>query len=223
MAYKVSVIIPSMNRPDRLKRCVESLKASVSNPEEVECITVIDCDMESQQSMIGMLWPVVMFSPERLGAITSWNIGLMVSRSNRVVFAGDDLEWTPGWLDMAIKAHQEKLGGYGMLGFNDGYQNGNTLAVHYLIDKQFVKDIFGGRIAFPMFEFYCNDTVANRLAKKVNRFWWDKSVLVAHHHYTQTGVKDDLDRENESKLNRDIQKLEEWIQRGELVEWTSVI
>lgn len=225
----VSVVIPTMNRVGIVK-CAERLYETTKGM-SVETVVVFDGDTYPFEALnvwrreSGHVWDVLSYhSVERLGAIAGWNRGLELSSGDYIVFAGDDLWWGEDWLAKALECHKKELRGHGMVGFNDEHNNGNVLSTHYLADREFVKSILGGRIAYPFFKFYCNDTVANRLAKKAGMFYWCEEAIVTHNHYvTGRREKDELDRENEPKLAADIQVLEEWIARGEKIEWEPVI
>lgn len=204
---RVSIVIPSMNRPERLMACVtRALCTTVGH--DVEVIAVIDCDAASRDLLAGLGDDRVrvLFNETRRGAIACWNQGLDAARGNILVFGNDDCYWGDGWLDAALAAHREQLGGYGLVGFNDGYQDGNVLAVQYLFDRQFCIDHLGGVMAYPVYEFYCNDTESNARAKRAGRFVWCREALVQHHHWTRPGQnhKDSLDAENEPKAQRDM-------------------
>lgn len=209
-APSVSVVIPSMGRAERLASCVKTLFQTVGK-HTVECIVVIDCDRESVLAVEGLPKVKVLFNEERRGAIACWNQGLAKAKGDILVFGNDDCVWQDGWLDAALWCHQEELDGYGLVGFNDGYQDGNVLAVHYLFDRQFCVDHLGGVMAYPHYHFYCNDTEANARAKLAGRFCWCKLAVVQHNHWTRPGggqAADALDYENSAKSVHDIAEFE---------------
>ena len=204
----ISVVIPSMNRPERLLAVVPSVLCTTTPPHDVEVIVVIDCDTKSRDWMLHLNDNRirVLFNEQRRGAIACWNQGLAAARGDVLVFFNDDCDPQDRWLDAAIKAHREQLGGYGLVGFNDGYQDGTRLSVHYLFDRQFCIDHLGGVMAYPVYEFYANDSEANARAKRAGRFFWCKDAVVQHRHWTRPGEahKDALDMENEPKAQRDM-------------------
>lgn len=203
---KVSIVIPSMNRPERLLACVTRALCTTA-AHNVEVIAVIDCDTASRDLLanLGDDRVRVLFNEQRRGAIACWNQGLAAARGDVLVFGNDDCHWGDGWLDAALVAHREQLGGYGLVGFNDGYQDGTVLAVQYLFDRPFCIDHLGGVMAYPVYEFYYNDSEANARAKRAGRFVWCREAMVQHHHWTRPGQnhKDSLDAENEPKARRD--------------------
>jgi glycosyltransferase involved in cell wall biosynthesis len=207
-----------MRRAGRLKGCIENLLATA----EVECIPVIDEDYDSVTA-VRHIAPEYIFNETRQGAINCWNMGLAKARGDFIVFAGDDLWFTDGWLAHSLRAH-ETLGDYGLIGFNDKHYDGNVLATHYIADRKFIKEVLGGRIAFPMFRFYCNDTVANTMAKNAGKYVWCQEAVVRHDH-TSNGRReaDSLDAENTGVLGEDIESYYAWVKRGAKIEWESVL
>lgn len=203
---RVSIVIPTMNRADRIERCVKRL-FEVTPYDDLECVIVIDVDGESLRRVqeLGEDRINVIFNAQRRGAIACWNQGLEAATGDILVFANDDCWWMPSWLDAALAAHQEKLNGYGLVGFNDGYQDGNVLAVHYLFDRQFCIDHLGGVMGYPVYEFYYVDTEANARAKLAKRFYWCQEAVVEHQHWSRPGENhfDEIDRENQPKAARD--------------------
>jgi GT2 family glycosyltransferase len=196
-----------MNRPERLLACVRACLDTTPGL-DVEVIAVIDCDTVSRDLLFNLneARVRVLFNSKRQGAIACWNHGLAAARGDILVFFNDDCVPTAGWLDAALTAHREQLGGYGLCGFNDGYQDGNKLAVQYLFDRKFCLDVLGGVMAYPVYQFYANDSEANARAKAIGRFYWCREAVVEHYHWSRPGQshKDALDRENEAKAQADI-------------------
>ena len=65
------------------------------------------------------------YSPERRGALWSWNYALSLTTGDILFPSGDDQLFYPGWLDRALEYHDEFLDGYGMVAVNDKLHNGN--------------------------------------------------------------------------------------------------
>lgn len=202
---KVSIVLPSYKRPERLEAAVRRI-LEVTPHTPLEVLVVIDEDTDSRDRIDALGDPrvQVLFNAERLGAVACWNQGLKAARGDILAFWNDDCMPEPGWLEAALEAHQAQLAGYGLVGFNDGYQDGNELAVQYLYDRAFCRDHLGGVMAYPVYEFAWNDTEANARAKLVHRFYWCKESIVQHHHWSrQGGQKDALNEENMHMQGRD--------------------
>jgi glycosyltransferase involved in cell wall biosynthesis len=201
----VSIVLPSMNRPDRLVRCIQRiLETTPYRP--LEILVVIDVDTESRDRVLALnASPVmVLFNEVRRGAVACWNQGLSAATGDILCFFNDDCEPEPGWLEAALQAHQEQLGGYGLCGFSDGYQDGNILSVQYLFDRDFCIDHLGGVMAYPVYEFAWNDTESNSRAKRAGHFYWCQESVVQHRHWSRDGGQmDDLNRENMAMQGRD--------------------
>lgn len=220
----ISIVIPSLHRVDSLHACLKSIERTVlAWPVEVLC--VIDCYPENAKSAASVDAVQTLYSETRRGGINAWNDGLVASQGSFVVFAGDDLIFEQGWLTKSMKAMLD-MREDGLVGFNDNHRDGNQLATHYLASRSFIRKELGGRIAFPIFQFYCNDTLANRLAKNAGKFQWANDAFVVHHHYTSGDhprPKDFLDEQNEQVLSADIQAFHNWMERGSKIEWEPLI
>lgn len=203
----VSIVIPSMNRAARLEGCVKRiLETTPYRP--LEIIAVIDVDTESRDRLLALNnnCVKVLFNETRKGAIACWNQGLAAATGDILAFFNDDCMPDPGWLEAALKAHKEQLNGYGLIGFNDGYQDGNELSVQFLYDRQFCIDVLGGVMAYPVYGFAYNDTEAHARAKLSGHFYWCRESVVQHNHWSRPGVgngPDALNHENIALQGKD--------------------
>ncbi len=194
---------------------------------EVEASIVIDESVESLEiaTYFAKEHPVVIsYSPTRRGAVNCWNIGLRQARANLYVHQGDDLTYQDGWLDIALKSHQDHLQGFGLLGLNDSMHNGNEMATHFLYDLRFVKEIMGGVMAPPLVRYYGIDSISNELAKQAGRFYWESSAIVRHIHPANSGrLLDETDMSHQDFWTEDQNAMDAWRGRGRKVEWGAVI
>ncbi len=202
---KVSIVLPSYRRPERLVNAVKGI-LDHTDYAPYEIIVVIDEDTDSRNRVQALDDPhvMVLFNEQRRGAPACWNQGLAASRGHILAFWNDDCMPEAGWLDAALEAHQDQIAGYGLVGFNDGYQDGNMLAVQYLFDRPFCVDHLGGVMAYEVMLFGFNDTVANDRAKKAGRFYWCPESVVQHNHWSRDGGQmDALNRENMQMQGKD--------------------
>lgn len=92
---------------------------------DTEYIVVIDEDEKSRDIardwLYSNVWPnfELVFNEKRVGALNAWNQAAALAKGHYLFALGDDQVCWPGWLDTAIEAHQEQLGGYGVVGLND--------------------------------------------------------------------------------------------------------
>ena len=189
----VSVILPTTGRKEMALAAVQSIRATTEKT-PVEIIAVVDADKESAEALRPLVH-MVDYSEDYRGNVAAWNRGLELARGDYVVFAADDLEFCPGWLEEALRVMREKFpDGKGMVGFNDGVWDGNQLATHYILHRQFILDVLGGRIAWPCYPHSFNDLETNERAKRAGKYAWAEKAVVRHNHWTTgTRVKDETD------------------------------
>lgn len=106
MSPKVSVVIPTFNRPELLKRSVASVLAQTY--QDFEVIIVDDGDkIRARDVAQGFHDPRVVYienNPPKRGGGASRNIGIVNARGNWIAFQDDDDEWFPGKLALQIDA-----------------------------------------------------------------------------------------------------------------------
>ena len=92
---KVTAIILTHNRPQLLKRAVESVLSQTYK--DIECIVVDDASEESSESYCGNLGiRYIYISPiESKGGNHARNVGIKASRGEYVAFLDDDDYWLP--------------------------------------------------------------------------------------------------------------------------------
>lgn len=103
---KVSIIIPTFNRPELLRRAMKSaLNQTYSNVE----VIVIDDHPESNQENLKKEFPSVRFyqNSENMGGCYSRNRGIEESEGEYVNFLDDDDELSPDKVSMQIKKFRE--------------------------------------------------------------------------------------------------------------------
>ena len=178
---KVSVIVATSGRPEMFRNMLRSL-SDTTQGQEVETIVVIDSDLEACIAAMESRCRVN-YSRYMRGALCCWNKGLSMSNGDIIVPAGDDQIFHEGWLEYALESHREKLGGYGVVGMNDLAYDGNTqLATMLLFDRKYCKEVMGGVIAPPVYNYYCVDSEWNAKAKALGKFYWDERSVVEHLH-----------------------------------------
>jgi len=180
---RISVIIPTCYRPVMFVDMLNSLYETTHN-HDIETIVLVDGDRETYKiACNNKLVSTVNFSDEMRGAGYCWNRGLYFSSGEIIVPAGDDQKFYPNWLDYALESHQKQLGGYGVVGMNDLAYDGNIqLATMLLFDRAYCKEVMGGVIAPPVYNYYCIDSEWNAKAKMLNHFYWDERSIVEHLH-----------------------------------------
>jgi glycosyltransferase involved in cell wall biosynthesis len=218
-----------MNRPALLKQTLTRLFESTVGI-DVEAVVVIDDNVESVDVCDALIAEgkniVYSYSKERRGAIYCWNYGLKMARADCFFHMGDDLDFTDGWLGIALEAHRTKLGGYGLCGVNDSMHNGNTtVSTHMIFDRAFCKAVLGGVMANPLFIYYGVDVWLTEKARQAGKYYWCEESVVKHIHPANNGRPiDDTDRSHgDAAWNRDIPLMEQMRGAGLPVTWDAVI
>lgn len=188
----ISVLFPTMGRPDRAERCVRELRATTAG-HDVEIVCAVDADPETRDRLEPLV-DVMLYGEEPRGNSQAWNDCLAVCTGDPIVFAADDLHWSPGWLDAALAELKRFKDGWGLVGFNDGHW-GPELSTHYLMSRRFVKDVLGGRVAWSFYGHSFNDVEVNERARRAGRYTWAMNARVYHDHWIfGDREQDDTDR-----------------------------
>ncbi len=103
--YMISVVIPSYNRANTIKRAVESVLEQTYT--DLEVIVVDDCsddDTEAAVSAVGDLRVRYERLDKRSGACVARNRGIEVSHGEYIAFQDSDDKWLPNKLEIQLKA-----------------------------------------------------------------------------------------------------------------------
>ena len=176
---RVSVIIPSMGRPDQLRRCVERL-IETTRAHDVEIICVIECP--DSLRAVADLPIIIIANPEHKRAAACWNQGTLLATGDAFVLGSDDMVWGDGWLDATLSA-LDKLGGSGMVGFNDGHTDGSTaFAAQYLMTRDYIVQHQGGWFVPPYYKHFYFDLESTKRARRAGLYLWAEDADVEHKH-----------------------------------------
>ncbi|MGE5272614.1 MAG: glycosyltransferase [Verrucomicrobiota bacterium] len=91
---ELSVVIPTYNRPDALRACVESLIGQDGQPPSLELIVVVDGPDPSTEAMLGSLlppFPLRVVVQPHAGQAVARNRGVEEARGCYVLFLDDDV------------------------------------------------------------------------------------------------------------------------------------
>jgi glycosyltransferase involved in cell wall biosynthesis len=159
---KVTFVIPTLGRPEGLKRCLDSIKDLNYPKAQIETI-VIDGEGTVPQKMARGLWQ---------------------SKGEYIVFASNDVEFTPDSLYNALQ-HDK-----GVVAFNTGdvsFDKGN-ICEHFIIKKDFVKKI-GGEIFDTEFHHIGCDNLLYAKSNKLGEFERADDAIVYHYHWSKVSDK----------------------------------
>lgn len=150
-------------RPDGLKRSLDSIKILDYPQDLIETIVIVD-------------------SP-RLGLPTRLKEGVEKATGDWILFASDDTEFTPVTIKEALKAYEET--GKRLISFNDAPllpDNGN-ICTHFMIKKDLIP-LIGGEIFCTKLQHCGVDNLLYLRAKKINEFLRCEKAIFNHYHFT---------------------------------------
>jgi glycosyltransferase involved in cell wall biosynthesis len=111
-APRVSVVVPTHERPARLRSLLERLRAQTLTPGAWEVVVVDDGSGPDTEAVLdaerarGELALVTRRHDRPRGPAASRNAGWRAARAPAVAFIDDDCEPAPGWLEAALRAHE---------------------------------------------------------------------------------------------------------------------
>jgi len=157
----ISVIIPTI-RPERAKQCIAAIhKHTATEKGLYEIVTEEDAERVGCPIMVRQL--------------------TAQARYDNVMFLGDDTIPQPGFMKAAIEAMQQLPDGWGMVGLNDGFHDGNILATHWLASKKLLPALDGEFFHVGYRHCYCDQELMER-CKKIGRYIWSEDALIWHRH-----------------------------------------
>jgi glycosyltransferase involved in cell wall biosynthesis len=117
-AGSVSVVIPTRDRPDLLRRCIESVAAQDLRPREVIVMDDGTLDVSSLRAFCESCGlPLIHRAKGTPGTCASRNQGASAARGDYVLFLDDDVVLDPGYVRAVVRAFAEDragtLGGVG--------------------------------------------------------------------------------------------------------------
>jgi GT2 family glycosyltransferase len=108
----VSVVVPSYQRPEHLRRCLEGIRAQSRAPEEV--VVVRRQDDDATRAALTEPWPAVDMTVDEPGVVAAMAAGVTAARGDIVAFLDDDAVPRPDWLERLLPHfHDPRVGGVG--------------------------------------------------------------------------------------------------------------
>jgi len=108
---KISVIIPTYNRKERLTACLSAIWSQDFNKNEYEVIVVDDGSEDGTKEMIQKIGKPVNFNyiwHENVGRAANRNIGIRSAKGDIIVFLDDDVVATPQLLQKHYEIHEAR-------------------------------------------------------------------------------------------------------------------
>lgn len=167
---KVSIIIPTLGRPEKLQRLLTKITEN-ANYDNYEILVEEDH-----------------MPPNNLGVPTMVKNLVARSTGEFVMFLGNDCIPEKDFLknamlEMANSFHDMD----GLVGLNDGYWHGE-FATHWLASKELLPMLDGEFFHTGYFHCGCDNELTER-CRKVGKYVWAENAVVYHDHPVQTGFQ----------------------------------
>ncbi len=101
--FKVSVVIPTLNRKNFLKKAIESVSKQTFGPHEI--IVVDNCSSDGTLEMVKREYPSVKIFVQNIpGVSAARNLGIKMSEGNWIAFLDSDDQWHHGKLKLQAES-----------------------------------------------------------------------------------------------------------------------
>jgi len=174
---RVSICIPTLGRPEKLKRLLDGIKEN-ANYDNYEVIVKTDKMPPNNEGVPKMLAKCVAESTGEL-----------------VMFLGNDCIPEPNFLQEAVWDMIRHFPEFdGMIGLNDGYWDGSKghVSPHWLASKKLLPYL-GGNFFDTDFYHTGVDNLLQGRCEKINKYFWSKNAKIIHDHPMMAGKKEDMD------------------------------
>lgn len=175
---KIAALVPTLYRRAGLERVVESLHKTAPNVRVVVAHEKDD-DVTWLADLEGVDWyniTTAICAEYRQGCAYAWNTALKaVPNYDHYVLASDDVEFLPGWLEVA------ELDKHPFAGLNACF-GPPQYSCFYSMSREFIVKHHGGVAAVPHYKVWGVDTEACERAYRVGLYWATREQVVVHHH-----------------------------------------
>jgi GT2 family glycosyltransferase len=104
---QLSVVMPTLNRPDALPRSLEALSRQTLDPARFELVLVEDAKNEFAPVVGERAFAVRVLRGTKPGASSARNVGWRAARAPVVLFLGDDIIGAPDLLEQHVAWHEQ--------------------------------------------------------------------------------------------------------------------
>lgn len=178
LQHDVYVLLPVLYRHENLRRVLQSLKDTAPDinvivavePDDAHCIAVAN---EHGASYTRCPKP-------RQGCAQAWNTALRNAPGTATAFVlgADDIIFHDGWFEAAT-GFLERLGGDGLVGFNDLHKQ-PPMTTHYMMTRKHMIEVNGGVMACPHYVMENVDVEAIARAERAGKYIYAPDAIVEH-------------------------------------------
>lgn len=198
----ISILLPTRQRPNQLKRLVDSINLTADGIGDIELIHYVDNDDSSYEDLeLDINWSRISGPRLHDGLVNlskKWNECFTCAAGDILMHCGDDIVFrTPGWdtivRDTFAATPDRILFAFG----RDGYQDDNNFGTHGFIHRTWVETV--GFFVPPYFVSDYNDTFLNDVSKAIGRHV-EIDIFTEHMHYING--KAEIDQNTRERLER---------------------
>lgn len=194
---KISLLLPTRNRPDDLGRFVESARSLANQPNKLEIVAYIDNDDASYDNILADL-RIEVVRGGRIVLSQMWNECWAVATGEIYGHMGDDIVFrTQGWDDL-VREEFEKYPDRLVLVHGDDGHHKETFGTHCFVHKNYTDLV--GRFLPPYFPSDYNDTWLNDVFNVMGRRVYIPALVTEHMHWTFG--KHEKDQTHEDRIAR---------------------
>lgn len=125
---QVLIGIPTLNGPDRLKRCLRSIQLNTPRSQPFKVLVVDDCstpeNLQKNKNVVHEFGIEMITHDERLGVARGWNDLARHTKAPIIILMNDDVEVVPDWYEALVFSIKNNPGA-GMIGLT-AYQGVNS-------------------------------------------------------------------------------------------------
>jgi glycosyltransferase involved in cell wall biosynthesis len=215
---QLSILVPVLNRPERVEPLVESCVAATTV--EWELVFILSPHDKAEHAVVKALrhervrWIVMREKPGCGDYARKINRGFRNTADTPWVFqAGDDIDFHPGWAELAIRTGERS--GCGVIGTNDLCNPGvirGQHSTHSLIRRSYIDECGGSDTpGTVMHTGYCHNYCDNELVEvAMSRKCFAMSAAIVEHLHPMChkGEHDDTYRRGLEHFRRDRELLQ---------------
>ena len=185
---KVSIVIPTLGRPDKLHRLLKAIKENTGY-DNYEVIVKPD-----------------QFPPNNTGVPKLLKQGVAESNGDLVMYLGNDCIPQKDFLQMAVFRMIKAFPSLdGLVGLNDGYWKEGEIATHWLASKKLLPYLGGEFFHTGYYHTGC-DNELTEMCRKIDKYVWAEEAKVMHDHPIMDGFTKPLDEVYQLAYDKDRQE-----------------
>lgn len=197
----ISILCPTRNRLDAMRRLVQSARETAANPTEIEFIFYVDDDDEASATLADELGATTVRGP-RIVLSEMWNRCWDEAKYDVAMHCGDDIIFRSQNWDLhvlyAFERYPDKIA---LVHGRDGYQDA-ALATHGFLHRRWVEAL--GYFVPPHFSSDYNDLWNTEIADAVGRRVYLPEIYTEHMHpVIGKGTWDQTHQERLARHTRD--------------------